>query len=80
MTIAERIRDLRKAAGLSQAEAAEQLGATQGYWSHIETGISIPTEGQLLRIAHRLGWPIESLDPSLARPAVKASRKPRKKA
>ena len=40
MTIGEKIRELRKAAGLTQAQAAARCGWGQSVWSDLETGRS----------------------------------------
>lgn len=45
----ERIRTIRKAAELTQAEAAEKVGVTQGVWSDWERGTKRPSrQSQLL--------------------------------
>ncbi len=75
MTPAERLRAARIAANLTQAAAAERIGATRSYWCQLESGHRIPTEGQLLRIAHRLGWRPEELDPTLAKPKRRTTKK-----
>lgn len=46
--LAGRLRTLRKAAGLSQAQMADHLDATQSKTSKIETGRVIPTERDIL--------------------------------
>jgi len=47
--------ELRKAAGLEQAELARAIGVTQSTWSRIETGSSALTIEQLADAAEMLG-------------------------
>lgn len=54
MTTAEKIRQARKAAGLSQAQLAEKLGVTQNQISEYETGKRKPKLSTLLRIAEAM--------------------------
>ena len=56
-TFGERIRELRKASGLTQREFAEQLGIDFTYVSKIENGrIDVPPSEQLItRMADLLG-------------------------
>lgn len=53
-SIGIRLRQLRKAAGLDQAELAERLGITQSRVSKIELGVHLPTEEVVSRVADAL--------------------------
>lgn len=75
ISLAERLRAARLAAGLTQVEAAARLGATQTYWSQLECGRRVPSAAQILLIAYRLGWPIADIDPALAKSASKSAPK-----
>jgi transcriptional regulator with XRE-family HTH domain len=56
-----RIRELRKAQGLTQDQLAEVLGIEQKYVSLIEHGKSYPSLDRLMRIAEVLKVPLPSL-------------------
>lgn len=56
-----RIRELRKAQGLTQDQLAEILGIEQKYVSLIEHGKSYPSLDRLMRIAEALKVPLPSL-------------------
>lgn len=62
-TFGERIRELRKAVGLTQREFAEQLGIDFTYVSKIENGrIEVPpSENLIARMAFLLGVDAEEL-------------------
>ena len=53
-----RIRELRKARGLSQEELAEKIGIEQKHVSRIEVGKNYPTIPRLEKIAEALEAPI----------------------
>ena len=53
--IAERIKQLRLASGLSQKAFAESLGIVQGYLSSIERGRKIPSQTFLIALCHVCG-------------------------
>ena len=61
MTIAERIREARKAAGLTQQELAEKLGITPALIGHYERNIRNPKLEQLQKIASALCIPLNEL-------------------
>jgi transcriptional regulator with XRE-family HTH domain len=56
-----RIRELRKARGLTQDQLAEILGVEQKYVSLMEHGKSYPSLDRLMRIAETLKVPLPSL-------------------
>jgi transcriptional regulator with XRE-family HTH domain len=59
MTIAEKIKDLRKEKGMSQAEFAKGLGAGQQTVSGWENGVIEPTISKLKKIADFCGVNID---------------------
>jgi transcriptional regulator with XRE-family HTH domain len=61
MPLAERIRQLRKEAGLSQAELAGKIGADPGRVSRYEAGRITPSAEALVRIAETLNISIDHL-------------------
>ncbi len=56
------IHDRRKQLGLTQAEAAERAGITQGAWSHAERGYREPRLDLLERMAAAVGLRVELVD------------------
>jgi transcriptional regulator with XRE-family HTH domain len=58
-TVGARVRDLRRAHGLSQADAAARAGLNQTRWSRVEGGDQ-PRLGDLLAIQHLFG--VDSLE------------------
>lgn len=54
-TVAETLLHLRTEAKLSQKEAAERAGISQGHWCKLENGKNLPNVGQLLRIQGLFG-------------------------
>jgi putative molybdopterin biosynthesis protein len=56
-----RVRDLRQAAGLSQAELAERAGVTRQAVSAIEAGQYLPNTAVALRLSRALGCAVEDL-------------------
>lgn len=60
---ARRVRAARKAAGLSQREAAARLGVSQAWLSAVETGRRVPSWTRLVALVVTLG-----LDPKLVAP------------
>jgi transcriptional regulator with XRE-family HTH domain len=61
MPLGERIRQLRKEAGLSQAELAEKIGADPGRVSRYEAGRITPSAEALVRLAEMLNISIDHL-------------------
>lgn len=61
--IAENIRRLRKAAGLSQLALAEKAGVSQQLVSQLENGKNYSTT-ELPGLAHALGVPVHEIDPA----------------
>jgi transcriptional regulator with XRE-family HTH domain len=57
----QRLRGLRKAAGLTQAVMAERMGITQSSYSELENGAFCPSLGVVERAAQALGKPPEEL-------------------
>lgn len=56
-----RLAEVRKAAGLSQVEAARRLGVTQGALSQWESGTSLPRADKLPEIARLYGCTVDEL-------------------
>lgn len=56
--------DARKNAGLTQEALAERIGASKGYISRIERGLTIPTISTFYRIVSAMGLAVE-LRPAL---------------
>jgi transcriptional regulator with XRE-family HTH domain len=61
MALGERIRQLRKEAGLSQADLAEKIGADPGRVSRYEAGRITPSADALVRLAETLNVSIDHL-------------------
>jgi transcriptional regulator with XRE-family HTH domain len=57
---AERLRELRTAAGLSQTELAEKAGMTQGAVGHLERGTREPQWASVVALADALGVSCEA--------------------
>lgn len=55
------IKELRKAAGLTQAKFAEAMGVTQSTVSQWENGRALPDTSKLPRIAEVLGCSVADL-------------------
>lgn len=51
--------DARKNAGLTQEALAERIGASKGYISRLERGITVPTIATFYRIISAMGLTIE---------------------
>ncbi|MCQ2219705.1 MAG: helix-turn-helix domain-containing protein [Paludibacteraceae bacterium] len=51
--------DARKKAGLTQEALAERIGASKGYISRIERGLTIPTISTFYRIVAAMGLAVE---------------------
>ena len=67
MPFPERLRELRRAARLSQRALAEQVGVDFTYLSKIENGrVEPPSEGVLLRIAKELASKLGKDETALA--------------
>ena len=60
-----RVKELRKAAGLTQEELAEKTGLPQSHISRIENAELSPTNMTLQKIAKALGRRLSDLDPSV---------------
>ena len=58
--LGERIRELRKACGLTQEQLAERIGVEQKHVSRIELGTNYPTIKRLEKIAEALNLPMQS--------------------
>ena len=61
MTLSEKLQNLRRAAGLSQEQLAEQLGVTRQAVSKWETGEGKPDIDNLLPLARLLGTTVDYL-------------------
>lgn len=75
-----RLRELRRARGLTQEALAERIGMEVGNYAHVEQGIANPTLKTLGRFAAALEVPVhELLRPPRSR-AAKLGRPPKAKA
>lgn len=53
------LRDVRKEAGMTQAELASKIGASKSYISRIENGDIMPSVGAFYRIVNAMGMNVE---------------------
>ena len=63
----ETLRDMRRAAGMTQTEVAGRLGISQASYAAWETGIARPTLEKLPPLANALGVGVDILLPALIR-------------
>ena len=61
MTIAEKLIDLRKKAGKTQAEVAEDLKITQSRLGNYEQGIRIPRDEMKRKLASYYGSTVQEI-------------------
>lgn len=61
MEFSERLKDLRRQAGLTQVEVAEKLGISQQAYASWERGIKRPTQENLVKIAQILNVSVDYL-------------------
>ena len=61
MEFSERLKDLRKQAGLTQVEVAEKLGISQPAYASWECGSKKPTQENLVKIAQILNVSVDYL-------------------
>lgn len=61
MVDGDKIRSLRKAANLTQAELGEEVGVSQNAINFFENGLKDPQVKVLARIAKRLGCTVDEL-------------------
>ena len=61
MEFSERLKDLRREAGLTQVEVAEKLGISQQAYASWERGVKKPTQENLVKIAHVLNVSVDYL-------------------
>ena len=66
-----RVRDLRRAAGMTQEDLAERCGLFRTYMSRIETGKANPTLTMIHALAASLGVPVTALFGEVAEEAVR---------
>lgn len=55
---ADILREARKAAGITQSELAERIGADKSYISKVEHGKTVPTVSSFYRIVAALGMQV----------------------
>lgn len=72
--LADNVRTLREARGLSQKDIAKVAGVPRATWAHLESGGANPTLAVLRRAAQALSVPFEEL---LGEPAPAARHYPR---
>lgn len=61
MEFSERLKDLRKQAGLTQVDVAERLGVSQPAYASWERGVKKPTQENLVKIAQTLNVSVDYL-------------------
>lgn len=61
MEFSERLKDLRKQAGLTQVSVAEKLGISQPAYASWERGVKKPTQDNLVKIAQTLNVSVDYL-------------------
>lgn len=61
MEFSERLKDLRKQAGLTQVGVAEKLGISQPAYASWERGVKKPTQDNLVKIAQTLNVSVDYL-------------------
>ncbi|MFS9449917.1 helix-turn-helix transcriptional regulator [Streptococcus cristatus] len=61
MEFSERLKDLRRQAGLTQVEVAEKLGISQPAYASWERGVKKPTQENLVKIAQILNVSVDYL-------------------
>lgn len=61
MEFSERLKDLRKQAGLTQVDVAEKLGISQPAYASWERGVKKPTQDNLVKIAQILNASVDYL-------------------
>ena len=61
MEFSERLKDLRKQAGLTQVDVAEKLGISQPAYASWERGVKKPTQENLVKIAQVLNVSVDYL-------------------
>jgi transcriptional regulator with XRE-family HTH domain len=72
--VGKRLRELRRARGVSLAELARDTDYTPGYLSQLESGASVPSLSALATLAAALGSSISAFFDSGATPKVHVSR------
>lgn len=61
MEFSERLKNLRRQAGLTQVEVAEKLGISQPAYASWERGVKKPTQDNLVKIAQILNVSVDYL-------------------
>lgn len=61
MEFSERLKTLRKEAGLTQVDVAEKLGISQPAYASWERGVKKPTQDNLIKIANLFDVPVDYL-------------------
>ncbi|WP_270615271.1 helix-turn-helix domain-containing protein [Streptococcus salivarius] len=61
MEFSERLKELRKQAGLTQVDVAEKLGISQPAYASWERGVKKPTQDNLVKIAQVLSVSVDFL-------------------
>jgi len=73
--LAENVRQLRQARGMTQARVAKLAGVPRATWANLESGLANPTLMVLHGVAHALEVPLEEL---IAAPRADVAFYPRK--
>jgi putative transcriptional regulator len=59
--LVSRLKEIRSAAGLTQAELAERVGVSRKTINTVENGVFIPSTILALKLGRALGCPVEAL-------------------
>ncbi|CAN5486539.1 helix-turn-helix transcriptional regulator [soil metagenome] len=60
-SLVSRLKEIRTAAGLTQAELAERVGVSRKTINTVENGVFIPSTILALKLGRALGCPVEAL-------------------
>jgi putative transcriptional regulator len=59
--LVSRLKEIRSAAGLTQAELAERVGVSRKTINTVENGVFVPSTILALKLGRALGCPVEAL-------------------
>ena len=59
--LGNRLRELREAQGLTQAQLADRIGVSRKTVNTVENGVFVPSTVVALKLARALGCPVEEL-------------------
>lgn len=80
-TVGQRVKELRRTAGMSQSDLAAAMGRSESWVSQVERGVQ-PVErlSVLQALADALNVPVRDLRPDAAAPVEKPSQRSRRRA